>query len=133
MKLPLGSKSISSYNEGNIITKDYNNLFFLPSLSLRFGPSDIIYAEGTFPGFFPSTTLYPLYMAGLGSGLGKTNGTKAAIGYCDGVYAQLVYPIKNKVVLEALYADNLASGNKSKRIFSFGIHYRFLRENKASK
>jgi len=133
MKLPLGNKSINSYNEGNIITKNYNNLYFLPSLNLRFGPSDIIYAEGTFPGFFPSTTPYPLYMAGLGSGLGKTNGTKAAIGYCDGLYAQFVYPIKNKVVLEALYADNLASGNQSKRIFSIGIHYRFLSEKKTSK
>jgi hypothetical protein len=133
MKLPLGKKSIDSYNEGNIITKDYNNLYFLPSLNLRFGSSDIIYAEGTFPGLFPSTTPYPLYTAGIGSGLGKTNGTKAAIGYCDGVYAQLVFPIKNKVVLEALFADNLASGNKSKRIFSFGIHYRFLSEKKDSR
>jgi len=133
MKLPLGSKPINSYNEVDIVTKDYNNLSFLPSLNLRFGPSDIIYVEGTFPGLFPSTTPYPLYTAGIGSGLGKTDGTKAAIGYCDGVYAQFVYPIKNKVVLEALYADNLASGNKSKRIFSFGIHYRFLREKKGFK
>ena len=90
-------------------------------------------ALAIFPCFFPSTTPYPLYTAGLGSGLGKTNGTKAAIGYCDGVYAQLVYPIKNKVVLEALYVDNLGSGNKSKRIFSIGVHYRSLSEKNASK
>jgi len=133
MKLPLGNKPVSSYNEGDIITTEYNNLYFLPSLSLRFGPSDILYAEGTFPGPFPSSATYPLYRAGVGSGLGKTNGTKAAFGYCDGIYAQFVYPIKNKVVLEALYADNLAPGNQSKRIFSFGIHYRFVREKKNPK
>ena len=133
-KITIGpEKSIESYNEGDIITKDYHNFYFLPSLSLRFGPSDIIYAEGTFPGLFPSSSPYPLYTAGIGSGLGKTNGTKAAVGYCDGIYAQFIYPIKNKVVLEALYADNLRSGDRSKRIFSIGVHYRFLREKRAPK
>jgi phosphatidylglycerol:prolipoprotein diacylglycerol transferase len=124
MKIPI-SKPISKLDEGDIISKDYSWVTFVPSVAVRFGPADILFTEAAFPGLFPFCTPYPFFKAGIGSGLGKTNGTKAAIGYCEGIYAQLVYPIKNTIVLEALYADNLASGNTVKRVFSFGIHYRF--------
>jgi phosphatidylglycerol:prolipoprotein diacylglycerol transferase len=131
MKFPFAKKDINSYNMGDIVTTDFRNLFFLPSFSFRGGPVDIIYVEGAFPGFFPSTSPYPLYKVGLGSGLGQSNGTKFSIGICDGIYAELVFPIKNLVVLEAVYADNLASGTSTKRIFCFGIHYRFPTEEKS--
>jgi Fibrobacter succinogenes major domain (Fib_succ_major) len=78
-----------------------------------------------FPDFFPPALPFQRF-AGTGTGLGKTNGTKVGIGYCyNGIYAQVVYPIQNKLALSAFYADNLSTGNKASRIFSFGINYRF--------
>jgi prolipoprotein diacylglyceryltransferase len=128
MKIPF-SRSVDSFdnfNSGDIVSTNYINAYVLPSLSLRVGPVDILYAEATFPGLFPSSTPYPLFQAGVGSGLGKTNGTKIGIGYCyKGIYGQVTYPIKNMVVVEALFCDDLQGGENRKRVFSFGIHYRF--------
>ncbi len=123
-KLPIGTKSLNSYNGGEIITTDYNNIYFMPGLSVRLGPPEILFAELSFPGLFPSTAPNALFKAGLGSGLGKTNGTKISVGYCNGLYAQAAYPIKNTVVLEAMYADNFGKGIVASRIFSFGVHFR---------
>ena len=131
MKFPLAKNNINNYGGGEIITTDFRNLYFLPGFNFRAGPVDILYVEGTFPGFFPSISPYPLYKVGLGSGLGQSNGTKLSVGICDGLYADLVFPIKNLVVLEASYADNLASGTSTKRIFSFGVHYRFPSQEKS--
>jgi phosphatidylglycerol:prolipoprotein diacylglycerol transferase len=126
MKLPLGHKDIYSYQNGDIISSEYKNFAFMPSFAFRAGPVDILYAEVQYPAVFPSATANPMARTGLGSGLGKTNGTRVSAGYCyPGVYAQAVLPIKNMVVLEGLYADNLLSGVKSERVFTLGISYRF--------
>ena len=125
MKIPIGKPESKQY-DGDIISKDHSWVTIIPSLGIRLGPSDELYAEANFPGFFPSSTPFPTFQAGIGTGLGKTNGTKVGIGYCyNGIYAQVVYPIQNKLVLSAFYADNLSTGNEASRIFSFGINYRF--------
>jgi phosphatidylglycerol:prolipoprotein diacylglycerol transferase len=123
MKMPIGGgRNEDLYNVGDLITSDYNNIYFFPSVSLRLGPPDILFAEGSFPGLFPSSAPYPMFKAGIGSGFGKTDGTKAVVGYCDGFYAQVALPIQHTVVLEAMYADNFQQGEKAKKMASFGIH-----------
>lgn len=125
MKLPIGNKPLISYNGGEIITTDYNNVYVFPAFNVRLGLEDILFAEASFPGMFPSSVPNAMFKAGLGSGLGKRNGTKVSIGYCSGLYAQVVYPIKNTFVLEAMYADNFVSGIDQNRILSVGVHYKF--------
>jgi prolipoprotein diacylglyceryltransferase len=131
MKIPVGMPE-SALDEGDIISKGYSWTAFSPSLGLRLGPSDILYFESSFPGLFPYMTPYPTFFAGFGTGLGKTDGTKLAFGYCynNSIYGQMIYPIKNKILLEASYADNLQSGDKSSRIFTIGFRYRFIDEEK---
>jgi prolipoprotein diacylglyceryltransferase len=112
---------------GNVISSGYFNRNFILSLSARVGPSDIFYMEGSYPGLFPSSTPFPSFQVGFGSGLGKTNGTKLGIGVCDdGFYSEVNYPFKNNIVLKAFYADNFFSGTKTKRILSVGISYRLM-------
>lgn len=130
MKLPIGEKPVDSYSGGTIVSNGYNNVYFMPALSIRLGPTEIVYLESSYPAMFPSTAPYPMFRAGMGSGLGKANGTKVAIGYCEGIYVQAAYPIRNRFILEAAYADNLSSGNRSKRILSFGVHYRIISDKK---
>jgi hypothetical protein len=127
MQFPFENQSINyeEYKDGDLLATGYRNVYFFPAFNARFGPSDILYAEAGFPGLFPSAAPYPFFRAGIGSGLGKTNGTKASIGYCNGLYAQIAYPIRDKVVLEALYADNLKPGDQSQKILSVGFRYRF--------
>ncbi len=126
MKLPLGHNDISSYSAGDLISSEYKNFWFMPSLAFRAGPIDILYAEVHFPMLFPSFSPNPMVQTGIGSGLGKTNGTKVSAGYSyPGIYARAVIPIKNLLVLEGLYADNLSSGTNSKRVATLGINYRF--------
>ncbi len=127
------ASSYDHFNDGDIVSPDYINVYCLPSVSVRAGPIDILYAEATFPGLFPSATPYPLFQAGIGTGLGKTDGTKLGAGYChEGIYAQCAIPIKNIVVLEAFYGDNLQTGEDGKRVFLFGAHFRFLEEIKTT-
>jgi hypothetical protein len=99
---------------------------------MRLGPTDILYFEASFPGLFPYMTPYPTFLAGFGTGLGKTNGTKVALGYCynNSIYGQMIFPIKNKILLEASYADNLQTGDNTSRIFTFGFRYRIIDEVK---
>jgi hypothetical protein len=99
----------------------------MPALSVRVGPKDIFYAEGSFPGSYPFACTFPTFRAGIGSGFGKTDGTTASIGFSnDAFYARAVYPIKNTWVLEAFYADNFSTGSTAQRIFSLGISYRIF-------
>lgn len=118
---------VEDFSVGTVRATDYDCWHFTPAFSLRIGPYDIFYIEGKVPGLFPSSTPYPLYQLGFGSGLGKTNGTKAAIGYCqDGIYSELTYPIKNnKYLLKAFYANSLASGKEAKSALFVGINFRF--------
>jgi hypothetical protein len=78
-----------------------------------------------FPAFFPSCTAYPAIRAGLGTGLGKTNGTKVAVGYANGIYAEGVVPVRNILMIKALLATNLKNGRENKTMLSLGVSYRF--------
>ena len=131
MNIPIGRPK-SSLDDSDIVSKGHSWTTLSPSLRLRLGPTDILYFESSFPGLFPYATPYPTFFAGFGSGLGKTNGTKLAFGYCynSSIYGQIIYPIKNKILLEASYADNLQSGDLSSRIFTIGFRYRFIDEVK---
>ena len=129
MNIPVGRPK-SSLHDGDIVTKGHSWTTLSPTCYLRVGPTDILYAEASFPGVFPYMTPYPSFLAGFGTGLGRTNGTKAAFGYCNNAfYLSMVYPIKDKFVVEAFYADNLQSGVQSSRIFSFGFNYRIFDES----
>lgn len=126
MKFGRRDVDIDEFSVGTVKSADYDCWYFIPALSLRFGPYDILYVEGNIPGLFPSSAPYPLYQVGLGSGLGKTNGTKAAFGYCyDGFYSELNYPIKDNLVLKAFYANSLKSGDEAKSAISVGLNFRF--------
>jgi len=125
---PLGKKDFTTMSDGDVVATNYYNAYFLPSLSLRAGPVDIIYAEACFPGTFPSAIPFATIRAGVGSGLGKANGTKLAIGYCSGLYAQFVYPVKNKFVVNAEYCDNLSGGQNERRFFTLGFHFRIFKQ-----
>jgi len=107
---------------------------FNPQFHMRLGPHDIFYIEGNIANHFPSSSPMPFYMAGIGTGLGRVNGTKIGAGYSDaGYYFQAIYPFKEKYVLEAFYADQFKPGDDihyssesyATRMFSFGFHYRF--------
>jgi hypothetical protein len=111
-------------SEHDIVATNMYRFYFLPALSLRAGPADIIYAEGAFPASFPSAVPNMVARAGIGSGLGKTDGTKVGLGYCNGLYAQICYPISNKWLVEALYADNFSGGTSERRVFSLGFRLR---------
>lgn len=127
IKEPDKHASTGEYDGGQIISYEYRNLYFMPAIAVRIGPSDIFYVEGRTPALFPSSSVYPMFQAGIGSGLGKTNGTKVAIGYCfDGLYSELVYPIKNKTVLKLNYSNNLSSGQNSKSVLAVGVNFRFF-------
>jgi len=103
-----------------------NEYFFYPQCHLRLGPYQYFYIEGNLTNHFPSSSPMPFYSFGIGSGMGKVNGTKIGIGYSDaGYYLQAIYPIKERYVLEAFYADQFKSGYDTRRLFSVGFHYRF--------
>lgn len=130
VKIPI-AKPVSKLHDGDIISKNQTWAACIPSFGVRLGPADVLYAEAFFPGLFPSGAPYPTFRAGIGTGLGKANGTKVAAGYCyQGIYGQLVYPIKNKILLSAIYVDNFQTGDQASRIFSFGFNYRFINEDK---
>jgi prolipoprotein diacylglyceryltransferase len=131
MKIPV-SKPESRLDNGEIITKGKCWADFIPSLTVRLGPPDKFFAEGSYAsGLFPYSSPYSNFRAGVGTGFGKSNGTSAMIGLCGfSLYLRLVYPIKNKVVVEAFYTDNFSTGNEASRALSLGINYRFLDSEK---
>ena len=125
MKLPLGVGSTNQHS-GEIISSEYRNFYVCPTIDLRVGPYDIIYFDLGTPVLFPST--YDMFHMSIGSGLGKTDGRKLEIGMFDnGGYIKFAYPIKNKIVVEALYGDNFLSGIESERVVSIGASYRFFK------
>ncbi len=101
--------------------------YLLPQFSLRLGPYDILFFKADFFNHFPSASPMPLTQFGIGSGLGKTNGTSLSAGYSldAGLYTHLILPIKEKFIAEVFYADAFASGIKDRRMLSVAFHYRF--------
>jgi hypothetical protein len=121
---PVKKRSLDSYSDGDVFATDHYSTYFLPSLSVRLGPSDIAFAEAIFPGTFPSAIPFATFRAGVGSGLGKTNGTKVSVGYCSGLYAEFVYPIRDLIVARGQYCDNLSGGADERRFFTVGVSVR---------
>ncbi len=65
----------------------------------------------------------------VGSGLGKTDGRNVELGlYDNGAYLKFAYPIKNIVVVEALYGNSFSSGADAASLFSIGATYRIFPE-----
>lgn len=123
--LNISSARAKYHNNGEIVSSDYRALNIFPSISLRVGPKDILFGEFSMPNPGTTVTPYPLFQFGLGSGLGKTNGTKISAGYCfNGLYSELYYPLWKIIVIRAYYASNFASGNELKRVFSVGVNFR---------
>jgi hypothetical protein len=118
--------SADHFSAGQVVATEFDTWHFIPAISFRLGPYDIFYLETVFPGMFPSSLPYANYQLGFGTGLGKKNGTKVAMGICDKkFYSELVYPIKEKYVLNAFYSNNFSSGDKAESAFSIGINFRF--------
>ena len=123
-------------------TGDYSGLllplYVFPQVSLRAGPMDIAFLDvrlnDLHAGMAPSTMME----FGLGSGLGKFNGTMLRAGFktnfneegrehssVPDLYSQVVLPIKEKYVLDFYASSNFASGDKSRNCISVGFDYRF--------
>lgn len=125
------------HHHGDMISRNYANRNITGSLTVRLGPYDICYLEGSFPGMFPSSSPVLGCQVGIGSGLGKTNGTKAALGWCydsytpfnNYLYTEIKYPLKSGIVLKAFFANNFSSGSNAKRVLSLGISYRIFSKN----
>jgi prolipoprotein diacylglyceryltransferase len=131
MKIPIGEKE-SELHDGEIVSKDKTWFGFIPSLSVSLGPSDIFFAEGSYAsGLFPYSSPFSSFRTGIGTGFGKSDGTSAMIGLCGlALYLKMVYPIKNKFVVEAFYADNFSTGSHASRTLSLGFTYRILTTDK---
>jgi prolipoprotein diacylglyceryltransferase len=99
---------------------------FFPQIGLRVGPYDIAYLKVRLTDYFPQGNPVLPIMVGLGTGLGKTNGTRLEAGYStSGVYADCYYPIKEKYIVQGGFAENFKSGNKQCWAVSLGFGYRF--------
>jgi phosphatidylglycerol:prolipoprotein diacylglycerol transferase len=116
----------SSENTGAGSQEIVRNLPFFPQLSFRVGPYDILFAEVNLNRQFPSGSPLQLLRFGLGTGFGKTDGTRLGIGYSTtGFYGETYIPIKEKFAIEASYANTLQPDMKAAWCFSLGLHYRF--------
>jgi len=128
----VGQQRVASLNKDrdNIDIGDYENqmgeYIFLPIQCIRVGKLDILYVNGNMAFDLPAGKPLPFFSGGLGSGLGKTDGTLLEAGYSDaGLYLKGAYVIKNQHVIEAFYSDMFKSGYDEKRVFSLGYRYRF--------
>lgn len=107
---------------------EVKNQFIYPSLKLRFGPYDIIYAEGFLAHHFPSASPLMLYGIGIGSGLGRVDGTNIGYGYTGHInFLKASIPVNKNYFIDAFYGFPVSSDmNYDKNSqFSIGIHYRF--------
>ncbi len=67
-----------------------------------------------------------LFRFGLGTGLGRVDGTRLGIGYSTaGFYGETYIPIGEKLAIEGSYANTLQPDMKAAWCFSLGLHYRF--------
>ena len=93
---------------------------------LRFGPYDIAFVEGNLSNFFPSSTPMPLWSIGLGTGLGKVDGTRLVTGFSDaGMYLEGVFPIRERYLITGFAAHNFKQDMESRTVLSLGFRYRF--------
>lgn len=110
----------------------YNNMEprhsfnFMPQVGLRIGPQNIIYVEGQFCNAFPMSSPLMKFSAGVGTGLGKWDGTNLGVGFCPaGLYINSMIPIKDRYVVNLLLMDNFQGGSRNRYNISFAFSYRF--------
>ncbi|HPS63472.1 MAG TPA: prolipoprotein diacylglyceryl transferase [Bacteroidales bacterium] len=128
--IPREHDHFDDFSDGDLIAPDHVNSWVVPAITLRGGPSDIAFGEISFPAAFPSASPYPLFRVGVGTGFGRTDGTRAMIGYANGIFVQGSYPVTRWLVLEALYADRLGAGRQERRMLTAGIQFRIPGEKK---
>ncbi|MCX6256982.1 MAG: prolipoprotein diacylglyceryl transferase [Bacteroidia bacterium] len=109
---------------------DYNHtvqdLAAFPELSFRFGPYDIFYMDMSLAGFYKPVTPLMDYQIGLGTGLGKVDGTCIRAGWsAGGFYGNAIIPVNDQILAEALLISNFRSRYDAKNNISVGFHYRF--------
>jgi len=122
--------SLSKDVEEGEYTGDTEDFIIMPQVNLRLGPYDIFYLKTSFADHSPSSCPLPTIKAGIGSGLGKTNGLDIGIGALTmeddwGFYGNISYPINDKYLVEAFYGDKFESETSGGVIASFGFKYRF--------
>jgi phosphatidylglycerol:prolipoprotein diacylglycerol transferase len=99
---------------------------FMPSAGLRLGPQNIVYAEATFGSSYPYTSPLMKFSVGIGSGLGRFDGRKLGLGFCPGgLYLGCAVPVKDRVVIQALFMENFTPDSRNRTHFSFSLNYRF--------
>jgi prolipoprotein diacylglyceryltransferase len=104
-------------------TNEYN--IFIQQ-HLRFGPYHIAFVEGNLSNFFPSGTPMPLWSIGLGTGLGRVDGTRLVTGFSDaGIYMEGVLPFRERYLLTGFAAYNFKQDLESRTVLSLGFRYRF--------
>ena len=103
-----------------------NEYLFYPQLYFRAGPIDIAFAEINLANFVPSSSPMPLWRLGLGTGIGKVDGTRLVTGICDaGWYLETSVPLREKFMFTGFASTNFQSGMDGRYILSFGFKYRF--------
>ncbi len=103
----------------------------MPSVHLRVGPYEYFFAEYNYGNSFPSSSPAPLMKGGLGSGLGKTDGTKVVMGATEfGLYAEADVVIKKNYVVSLLCNGNFDSGITNQRMICMGFKYRLISKGK---
>lgn len=107
------------------------SLHIFPSLNWRIGPYDKFYFETFLASQFPSASPIMLGGFGIGSGLGKVDGTNIGLGYAtSGVYFKSMFPLKENLYLDGFLSfmsnkyHNNEVDNSSRFGFSVGLHHR---------
>lgn len=120
----------NNYHEG-----DFDQMMYtydmVPSVHLRVGPYEYFFAEYNYANSFPSSSPAPLMKGGIGSGLGKTDGTKIVMGATElGLYAEADVVIKNNYVVSLMCNGNFDSGITNQRMICVGFKYRLYSKAK---
>lgn len=119
---------INDYLDGSSVPKTgLNSTAIIPQVSLRIGPSDIIFIEYNYANKFISPLPDIPQDITIGTGLGFTNGFNirlgATISSVESGYISSYIPIKNKIVIEPLI--RFGNGNS----YMMGANYRFGKNN----
>lgn len=108
---------------------NFQELYFFPQIGLRAGPADICYLNLHLAEVNPATAAPILFQAGIGSGLGKSNGSSVEAGISTiGVYLHGNILIRNQFLVSAYVSNNLGipvCNTYDNTCVSIGLHYRF--------
>lgn len=107
-----------------------NTASFYPQLYVRIGPRKYGYVDYRLADQFPSALPGYLHQLGIGSGLGRTDGTALRFGGSgeNMVYLSGTFPIRDTYVIEPLLLMGQSTTNKTDKNFyqiSVGLTYRF--------